>query len=70
MTTTTDSKHHEMDASKQVTLTMIEIKEIVYQLKSSMESMKTDTSYQKADESGILDEKKVMLEQIIHKLEN
>lgn len=59
-----------MDANKQVNLTMTEIKEIIYQLEKVIETMETETSFDKADESGVRDEKKVMLQQIIQKLQS
>lgn len=70
MTTITENQYKAMDASKQVNLTMMEIKEIVYQLERAIEKMETDTNRQTADESGIQNEKMMMLEQIIKKLQS
>ena len=58
-----------MDSTRQVYLTMTEIKEIIYQLQIAIKAMETESSYEKPDESGIRDEKKVFLQHIIHKLE-
>jgi hypothetical protein len=70
MITITENQYKAMDASKQVNLTMIEIKEIVYQLEKVIEKMEADATRETADESGIQNEKLMMLEQIIKKLQS
>ncbi|MEQ9442638.1 MAG: hypothetical protein RIG62_26595 [Cyclobacteriaceae bacterium] len=59
-----------MDAKRQVALTMTEIKEIVYQLNIALDSMQPDPSDEESDNAGIHNEKAVMIQQIIAKLQS
>jgi len=67
-TITEDINFQAMDSSKQVNLTMMEIKEIVYQLEETIKRLGVDTHASSANESTIQDDKIEMLQHIISKL--
>ena len=69
-TPTPEITHKSMDAKKQISLTMIEIKEVVFQLQKAMQAMQPDSPEIENDDAGVHNEKKVMLQQIIDKLQS
>ena len=67
---TPEIQNTSMDAKKQVTLTMTEIKEIVYQLKIALDNMQPEPSEEEIEDAGIHNEKATMIEKIIEKLQS
>ena len=60
---------HDMDAEKQVALTMGEIKEIVYQLEKALSKLHTEEEKAEERDKKVLHEKREMLERIIEKVQ-
>ena len=67
-TITEDINFQAMDSSKQVNLTMMEIKEIVYQLEETIKRLGADIPASSANESTLQDDKIETLQHIISKL--
>ena len=60
---------HDMDAEKQVALTMGEIKEIVYQLENALTELQSEEENAEERDKKVLHEKREMLERIIEKVQ-
>ena len=60
---------HDMNAEKHVTLTMGEIKEIVYQLEAALSQLQTKEANAEERDKKVLHEKGEMLERIVRKLQ-
>lgn len=69
-TPTPEITHTSMDAKKQICLTMTEVKEVVFQLERAMKAMKLDSPDTENEDAGVHNEKKIMLQHIIDKLQS